>query len=315
MELYQIRYFLAVCETLNFARAAERCRVSSPSLTRAVQKLEREMGGLLIRREGRQSRLTEMGRLLRPMFQEVVNRSDASKTAAQRFVGAADKPVRIGVTASLRPARVVPFLARFPTLHPGIDLDFVEGRAEQLDQKLLDGKLDMALAGRYGPANSRFREDLLYRENTAVVFPPGHWIEQRESVRLSDLKDDDLFLEANSEMLAMVLRECRRQGLELRIVRRCEPEQWIQMLVAAGGGISLLPESAIVHLGTLARPLEEPELQREVSLTTVAGRPYDMHVGQVVRAIRAHRWNEEIPVANGIRNRARAVSRFSEVTA
>ena len=64
MELYQIRYFLALCETLNFARAAERCNVSQPSLTRAVQKLEQELGGLLIRRERRRTHLTELGELV-----------------------------------------------------------------------------------------------------------------------------------------------------------------------------------------------------------------------------------------------------------
>jgi hypothetical protein len=69
MELYQNRYLVAVCETLSFARAAERCRVSSPSLTRAVRKLEQELGGLLIRRERRLMHLTELG--LRPMLEEV----------------------------------------------------------------------------------------------------------------------------------------------------------------------------------------------------------------------------------------------------
>ena len=64
MELYQIRYFVALCEALNFARAAEQCGVSSPSLTRAVQKLEHELA--LIRRERRLTHLTDLGRLVRP---------------------------------------------------------------------------------------------------------------------------------------------------------------------------------------------------------------------------------------------------------
>ena len=51
MEMHQVRYFLAVCETLNFTRAAENCNVSQPALTRAVHKLEEELGGLLLRRE------------------------------------------------------------------------------------------------------------------------------------------------------------------------------------------------------------------------------------------------------------------------
>ena len=58
MEMHQIRYFLAVCETLNFTRAAENCYVSQPALTRAVHKLEEELGGLLLRRENSLTHLT-----------------------------------------------------------------------------------------------------------------------------------------------------------------------------------------------------------------------------------------------------------------
>ena len=51
MEMHQVRYFLAVADTLNFTRAAELCYVSQPALTRAIQQLEEELGGLLLRRE------------------------------------------------------------------------------------------------------------------------------------------------------------------------------------------------------------------------------------------------------------------------
>jgi DNA-binding transcriptional LysR family regulator len=66
MEMHQVRYFLAVCESLNFTRAAEHCGASQPSLTRAVQKLEDELGGPLIRRERHLTHLTDLGRLIPP---------------------------------------------------------------------------------------------------------------------------------------------------------------------------------------------------------------------------------------------------------
>ena len=65
MEMHQIRYFLAVCETLNFTRGAESCNVTQPALTRAVQKLEEEMGGLLLHRERSRTHLAEYAALLR----------------------------------------------------------------------------------------------------------------------------------------------------------------------------------------------------------------------------------------------------------
>ena len=64
MELHQVRYFLAVCDQLNFTRAAQKCHVTQPSLTRAIQLLEKEFGGFLFHRERANIRLTELGRVL-----------------------------------------------------------------------------------------------------------------------------------------------------------------------------------------------------------------------------------------------------------
>ena len=64
MEMHQVRYFLALCETLNFTRAAQRCNVAQPSLTRAIKNLEEELGGPLFRRERNRTHLTDLGRLV-----------------------------------------------------------------------------------------------------------------------------------------------------------------------------------------------------------------------------------------------------------
>src|SRR5882724_7842369 len=66
MEMHQVRYFLAVAEELNFTRAAEKCNVSQPSLSRAIQMLEQEFGGPLFWRERGRTHLTELGQMIRP---------------------------------------------------------------------------------------------------------------------------------------------------------------------------------------------------------------------------------------------------------
>jgi LysR family transcriptional regulator, hydrogen peroxide-inducible genes activator len=297
MELYQIRYFVALCETLNFARAAERCGVSSPSLTRAVQKLEHELGGVLIRRERRLTHLTELGRLVRPMLEEVLAHAESTKTAAHRFVDAQEKPLRLGIMPAVGPFRLAPFLARFGAQHPGIELAFSEGDAPRLEELLLGGSLDVAVAARLGPANGLLRHYRLYRESVVAVFPPGHRFERQQTVRLIDLKGEDFLLRANCEKL--IFECCRKQGFKPRVVYRSEREDWIQMMVAAGRGVTLMPESMHLGHGTLARPLIEPTLDRDITLITVAGRPHDPPVQHLVRAIRAHKWEQGVAAANG----------------
>src|SRR5207245_5444904 len=83
MEMQQIRYFLALSRTLNFTRAAEECNVSQPALTRAVQALEAELGGQLIRRERAQSHLTELGRRMLPLMQQCYDAAVSAKSLAK----------------------------------------------------------------------------------------------------------------------------------------------------------------------------------------------------------------------------------------
>ena len=81
MEMHQVRYFLALCEEQHFTRAAKRCGVTQPSLTRAIKRLEDKLGGSLFDRAN--NRLTDLGILLRPHF-SLINKSaaDAKRNAA-----------------------------------------------------------------------------------------------------------------------------------------------------------------------------------------------------------------------------------------
>jgi len=315
MELYQIRYFVALCESLNFARAAERCGISSSSLTRAVQNLEQELGGVLIRRERRLTHLTELGKLVRPMLEEVLAHAEVTKTAAHRFLNVDEKPLRLGLMPSVGPLRLAPFLARFGAEHPEIELALVEGDAARLEELLLGESLEVALMGRLGSANGRLRYHRLYREGVVVVFPVGHPFEQRDAVRLIDLKGENFLLRANCQKLTLILESCRKQGFQPKIVYRSEREDWVQMLVAAGRGVTLMPENMHLGHGTLARPLIEPELFRDVSVVTVAGRPHSAPVRNLVLALRGHKWDDETSCANRDQYRLSFAGRAPEIAA
>ena len=70
MEMHQVRYFLATVSELNFTKAADRCNVTQPSLTRAIKQLEDELGGDLFRRERPQAQLTELGQRMYPLLKQ-----------------------------------------------------------------------------------------------------------------------------------------------------------------------------------------------------------------------------------------------------
>jgi DNA-binding transcriptional LysR family regulator len=290
VELYQIRYFLALCGTLNFARAAEQCNVSQPSLTRAVQKLEQELGGLLIRRERRRTHLTELGELVRPMLEEVVSHSLRTVAAAKRHLQVNKMVLRLGIMPSIGPVRLAPFLAQFATECPGIELTLAEAPLPRLNELLLGSHLDAAVVAYVGGSDKRFRYCRLYQERIAIVAPKGHHFEQTGAVRLRDLQNENLLFRTNCDMGDFLLECCRKQGFDPRIVYRSAREDWVQTMVASGFGVTVMPEFSHTHAATIARPLVDPDLARQLFLISVAGRRHGP-TAALIRTIRACAWD------------------------
>ena len=165
MEMHQIRYFLAVCETLNFTRAAEHCNVTQPALTRAIQKLEEELGGLLFRRERHLTHLTDLGRLMRPQLEQIWQQTEAVKTTAKSFLKLEDAALNVGLMCTIGPLRGIGFLNDFQHAHPGIDVTLLEGVPGKLAELLHEGSLDVAVMAQPGPFDERFDVHPLYREH------------------------------------------------------------------------------------------------------------------------------------------------------
>ena len=292
MEMHQIRYFLAVCETLNFTRAAENCNVTQPALTRAIQKLEDELGGLLFRRERHLTHLTDLGRLMRPQLEQVWQQTEAAKTTAKSFLTLEDAALNLGVMCTIGPLRGIGFVTDFWRTNQGIEITLREGVPQRLGELLHEGELDLAVLAQWEPFDERFNVQPLYRERFVVAFPAGHRFGAQNGVRMKDVDGESYLLRINCEFKDQLRAIREEQGIEMQHVYRSEREDWIQTMVMAGIGIAFLPEYSVVMPGLQTRPLIEPEVVREVSLVTVAGRRFSPAVATFVRAIKSYGWPE-----------------------
>ncbi len=290
MEMHQIRYFLAVCDTLNFTRAAEQCNVTQPALTRAIQKLEEEFGGLLFRRERSLTHLTDLGRLIRPQLEQVWRQTEAAKTTAKSFLKLESAPLNLGVMCTIGPLRGIGFVTDFWRSNQGIEITLREGVPQRLGEQLREGELDVAVMAQWEPFEERFNVQPLYQERFVVAFPPGHRFAEQNGVAMADVDGESYLLRINCEYKDYLRAKREEAGVELRHVYRSEREDWIQTMVMAGIGIAFMPEYSIFLPGLQTRPLIEPEVVREVSLVTVAGRRFSPAVAAFVKAIKAYPW-------------------------
>ena len=145
MEMHQVRYFLTLCQELNFTRAAEKCNVAQPALTRAIKLLEDEFGGLLFHRERARTHLSELGQAVRPYLEEVQRQSQQAKHLATTFIELKGTPLKLGVMCTIGPGNFVGLLTNLQAQHPGIELQITDAAASDLQGRLLDGGLEAAI--------------------------------------------------------------------------------------------------------------------------------------------------------------------------
>lgn len=291
MELSQVRYFLTLCDTLNFTRAAEKCNVTQPSLTRAIHALEHEFGGPLLHRERNRTHLTDLGNLVRPYLEQVLRQSLAAKERAKSFTALEEASLDIGIMCTLAPHMMMNLMATFHAENPGVEITLRDANIALLQGQLDAGELDVALMAFPRGTPDGYHALPLYRERFLIAFAPGHPFEALNAVRAKDLDGHHYLGRINCEFGEYMREIYRELGVELTRPYRSERDDWIQTMAAAGLGFSFIPESCVTLPGLVTRPLTEPEVVRTVSLVTVRGRPHSSAVGAFVRAATREKWD------------------------
>lgn len=290
MEMHEIRYFLAACQTLNFHRAAELVHIGQPALTRAIQKLEAELGGPLFHRDKGHVQLTDFGCLMRIHLDEVFNRSESVKRTAKSFLSLEDASLTLGVMCTIGPLHFASFLNSFREHHPGINVTVIDGAANRLTDLLLEHKLDIALMAQPVPFDQKLKADVIYTERFGLAFSTGHPFELRNTLRLNDVRDEIYLERINCEYGNHIDQLCKDRGFNIQSAYRSEREDWILAMVAAGMGVCFIAEYSAIQPGVCHRPVVDPAIVREVSLVSVADCLPSHPVKSFAKAVGEYDW-------------------------
>ncbi len=272
---------------MNFTKAAENSNVSQPALSRAIQQLEEEVGGLLFRRERSLTHLTDLGHLMRPHFQQIINELGDVRREAKRFLTMEDANFSLGIMCTIGPTRFTGLLGNFRNVFPGISLSLVEGTPQRLAERLENGGIDIAIMAQAEEFPDRFDVLPLYWERFLVAFPAGHRFAAQNAVAMADMDGESYLERVNCEYTSHIEGIMRANQCQLKTIYRSEREDWIQNMVAGGMGISTLPEFSVVWPGLLSSPMIEPEVWREICLVLMAGRRHSPAVASFVKTLRA----------------------------
>jgi len=291
MEMHQVRYFLAVAEELNFSRAAEKCNVSQPSLSRAIQLLEGEFGGQLFRREHSRTHLSDLGKMIRPHLETVYNAAKKAKELSRDVTKMQKTPFKLGIMSTISPNEIVDLIAALEARYEGLELRLCDANAADLRKRLLVGDLEVVIYALPGEeADERTHVQPLFSEQMVIAVNRQHRLANEVGFPVKELNGEHYIHRMNCEFAGYADHILQEKGVTCAPTFWSERDEWTLAMVAAGLGFAFMPANSVNHPDVVGIPVIEPEFWRQVNLVTVRGRPYSPGVGALVREAMRKKW-------------------------
>ena len=245
MELRQLRYFVALAETRNFHRAAERLNMSQPPLTVAIRKLEEELGTTLFVRGTRGVTLTAAGRASLDAAQAALTQAERFREAAREGAAGARGQLRVGFVGSatfeLLPRIVPEYRRRFPA----VELILSEATSQNIARRLVTGELDVGLLRLPLMEVLPVETTCVDADELHAALPADSTLTEARSLRLEALADQPFVLQSGVSVLhAITLNACHDAGFVPRVVQEAPQLSAVLALVSSGLGVALVPSRA-----------------------------------------------------------------------
>ena len=270
MTLNELRYLVAVAQEKSFGRAAQRCFISQPALSVAIQKLEEELGAQLFERAKTEVTVTPVGERIVEQAQKVLEEAarirDIAQAGRNQLVGV----FRLGAIHTVAPYLFPDLIPALNELAPDMPLEIEENLTEYLEAALKSGRIDAAIiALPFQPPG--VVAEFLYEEPFQVVVPRRHAWAKRKSIDPAELSGEHtILLNVGHCFRDQVLDSCPELNRGGGAVTRTNSLETIRNMVASGLGVSVLPRDALApkyhSLMVVPVPFTKPAPSRHIAL-------------------------------------------------
>ncbi len=291
MEMHQVRYFLAVAAEQNFSKAAEKCNVSQPSMSRAIKQLEGEFGGDLFRRERPQAQLTELGERMYPLMKQCYDSAIGARSLASSIKTGGLGSLRLALSHAIELELLIPHIIEVTRLFARLELKLMRGTSAEVFELLKNGEAELAVASDLSEEWERLDRWLLFKERFRLVVNRRHELASRSAVDVEDLQRELVLRRRGCEHGDQIATFIRTSNLDMDYSHEIDLEQDLISLVEAGLGMAILPDSTSIP-ATLARTtVNGIDVRRTVYIYGVAGRERSPVASAILKMVRATDWS------------------------
>lgn len=245
MDLQQLKYFVEVARQKSFTKASHILLVSQPSISKLIKNLEDELKVTLLDRSERKIELTDVGRIVYEQALKILQSVEDVYSSVDELVHMEKGTIHMGLMPSIGVLLFPKILAGFKSKYPQIDIDMVQYSAKQLTRKVKQGEIDLGVT--VMPVDTELFEIIpLLTEELVVIVDNEHWLVEKESVHLSELKHESFILLTEDYVLHdVVKRACVQSGFEPKIAFKSSLWDIMGEMVATQVGISIIPRSMV----------------------------------------------------------------------
>jgi len=276
MEFHQLRYVCAIAETGSFSRAAERCEIAQPSLSQQVLKLEEDLGAKLFDRLGRSIRVTEAGRAFLPHARSILEQMETARSSVADKNTDVRGSVAVGVIPTIAPYLMPRYTADFARKYPDARLRIVEETTPILVESLRDLSIDLAILAL--PLRHKDLESFPIRtEPLFAALPKDHPRAAAESIPLKSLRGERFVMLRDGHCFRdLSIVTCTHARITPNIAFESDQFSSVLGMVAAGVGISLVPEMAVDRdAGCRYVRLSDTRASRTIVAAVLRGRSFN----------------------------------------
>lgn len=270
MELRQLRYFMEVARREHVSEAAEHLHVAQSAISRQIANLEDELGVDLFQREGRNVKLTSIGKLFLEHTETAMKAIDYAKEQVDEYLDPERGTIKIGFPTSLSSHLLPTIISAFKENHPNVAFHLRQGSYKFLIESVKKRDINIAFLGPVPVDDEDIEGHILFTEKILALVPSSHPLATQENLRLRDLRNEDFVLFPNGFVLRKIAVDaCKQAGFMPNISSEGEDLDAIKGLVSAGMGITLLPESTVSETTprfTTKIPIHTPEVKRTVGM-------------------------------------------------
>lgn len=248
MELRQLQYFVQVAKKQHVTKAAELMHVSQSAVSRQIRQLEEELGVTLFVQKGRNLQLTPVGQLFLTRVEQIFHDLESAVDELHEFLDPEAGEIRIGFPHSLGMSVLPQLIANFRQKHPKVRFKLKQGTFLSLIRDVRNGEIDLSLISPLPTNLDNLNGQLLFTEELFAILPQRHSLAGHQSILLEQLKEESFVMFAEGYSLrSIVMEACKKAGFVPKIGFEGEETDMIRGLVAAGMGVSLLPEMALIQ--------------------------------------------------------------------